>query len=161
MAARESADARADAPHRADRGDHRREPGRRSVIYVDSCLVIYAVERDDELGDRARQALAETDSALAASPLVMLEAMVGPMRDGYAEPQLRMWSIFERFEMLSAGPDAYLSAARLRARNPGLRTADALHLAIAQHAGCSHLWTNDSRLAAIAHDYAVDVLTAA
>lgn len=128
------------------------------MIYVDSCLVIYAVERSDDLGDRARRVLAETDSPLAASPLVMLEAMVGPMRSGQAEPQLRMWSIFERFEMLSAEPDAHLRAARLRAKNPGLRTADALHLAIAQHAGCSHLWTNDSRLSAIAPEFAVNAL---
>ncbi|SDO36116.1 Predicted nucleic acid-binding protein, contains PIN domain [Microbacterium sp. ru370.1] len=131
------------------------------MIYVDSCLVIYAVERGDDLGDRARQVLTEADSPLAASPLVMLEAMVGPMRDGYAEPQLRMWSVFDRFEMLPAEPDAYLRAARLRAKYPRLGTADALHLAIAQRAGCSRFWTNDSRLAAIAPEFAVDALTSA
>jgi predicted nucleic acid-binding protein len=131
------------------------------VIYVDSCLVIYAVERDDDLGDRARRVLAETDSPLAASPLVMLEAMVGPMRGRHAEAQMRMWSTFRRFEMLPVEPDAYLGAARLRARNPTLRTSDALHLAVAQLAGCSRLWTNDSRLAAIAPEFAVDALRSA
>ncbi|WP_295790082.1 type II toxin-antitoxin system VapC family toxin [uncultured Microbacterium sp.] len=128
------------------------------MIYVDSCLVIYAVERDDDLGDRTRRVLTETDSPLAASPLVMLEALVGPMRSRRAEPQMRMWSTFGALEMLPVEPDAYLSAARLRARNPTLRTADALHLAIAQLAGCSRLWTNDSRLAAIAPGFAVDAL---
>ncbi|WP_298870291.1 PIN domain-containing protein [uncultured Microbacterium sp.] len=131
------------------------------MIYVDSCVVIYAVERGDDLGDRARHALIGADSPLAASPLVMLESMVGPMRDGHAEPQLRMWSVFDRFEMLSAGPDAYLSAARLRAKHPGLGTSDALHLAIAQHAGCTRLWTNDARLAAIAPEFAINVLETA
>ncbi len=53
---------RADAPHRRDREDRRREPVRRSVIYVDSCVVIYAVERGDDLGDRARHALIGADS---------------------------------------------------------------------------------------------------
>ncbi|MCM3501081.1 PIN domain-containing protein [Microbacterium sp. P26] len=130
------------------------------MIYVDSCLVIYAVQRDDIIGDRARLALAAAHAPLAASPLVMLEAMVGPMRERGAESQLRMWSVFERFEMLPIGPDAYLRAARLRARNPGLQTADALHLAVALEEGCSLLWTNDSRLAAIAPEFAVDVLRA-
>lgn len=131
------------------------------MIYVDSCLVIYAVERDDSVGDRARMALAAARAPLAASPLVMLEAMVGPMRERGAESQLHMWSVFDRFEMLPIEPHAYVQAARLRARNPGLQTADALHLAVAQEEGCSLLWTNDSRLAAIAPGFAVDVLRAA
>ncbi|MDQ1123836.1 type II toxin-antitoxin system VapC family toxin [Microbacterium trichothecenolyticum] len=130
------------------------------MIYVDSCLVIYAVERDDETGDRARAALSATDTPLATSPLVMLEALVKPMRDADAEAQVRMWSAFDQFELLPVDADAYLDAALLRARHRSLRTADALHLAVARHAGCTALWTNDSRLAEASGGLAVDVIRA-
>lgn len=35
------------------------------------------------------------------------------------------------------------------------------HLTIAQQAGCARLWTNDSRLAAVAPELAVDALASA
>jgi len=128
------------------------------VIYIDSCLVIYAVERDDEIGERTRATLARADEPLATSPLVMMEALVKPMRAADAEAQLTMWSAFDAFELLPADPDAFLDAALLRARYSGLQTADALHLAIARQAGCRSLWTNDSRLAVASGGLAVDIL---
>jgi len=130
------------------------------VIYVDSCLVIYAVERDDSVGNRARDALAGTDQPLATSPLVMLEALVGPMRERDALSQSDMWSALDRFELLRIHDDDYLDAARLRARHRGLRTADALHLAVARRAGCTAFWTNDARLTAASGGMAVDVIGA-
>ncbi|MDI9892557.1 type II toxin-antitoxin system VapC family toxin [Microbacterium sp. IEGM 1404] len=128
------------------------------MIYVDSCLVIYAVERDDGVGSRAREALAGSDEPLATSPLVMLEALVGPMRAGDALPQAQMWNALDRFELLPLDDDDYLRAARLRARHRGLQTADALHLAVAQRAGCTAFWTNDARLAGASGGLAVDVI---
>lgn len=128
------------------------------MIYVDSCLVIYAVERDDAIGDRARSALARAETTLATSPLVMLESLVKPMRDADAKAQSTMWSAFDAFELLPIEPDAYLDAALLRARFRRLQTADALHLAVARQAGCSALWTNDSRLAIASGGLAVDVI---
>jgi predicted nucleic acid-binding protein len=128
------------------------------VIYVDSCLVIYAVERDDAIGDRVRDALATAVTPVATSPLAVLEALVKPMRDGDAEAQLRMWSAFDAFELLPAEPDAYLDAALLRARHRGLRTADALHLGIARQAGCRSFWTNDARLEAASGGLAIEVI---
>ncbi|MBC7648600.1 MAG: type II toxin-antitoxin system VapC family toxin, partial [Vitreoscilla sp.] len=53
----------------------------------------------------------------------------------------------------------FLQAAMLRARF-GLKTPDALHLACAQHHGCTALWTNDERLAQAGHGLARSVLTA-
>ncbi|WP_260856237.1 type II toxin-antitoxin system VapC family toxin [Microbacterium sp. BH-3-3-3] len=128
------------------------------MIYVDSCLVIYAIERDDEIGDCTRTALARAHEPLATSPLVMMEALVKPMRATDAEAQLTMWSAFDAFELLPADPDAFLDAALLRARHRGLQTADALHLAIARRAGCSALWTNDARLSVASRGLAVDIL---
>lgn len=131
------------------------------MIYVDSCLVIYAVERDDAIGDRARSALASAETTLATSPLVMLESLVKPMRDADAEAQSTMWSAFDALELLPIEPDAYLDAALLRARFRRLQTADALHLAVARQAGCTAFWTNDSRLAAASGGMAMDVIGAA
>lgn len=128
------------------------------MIYVDSCLVIYAVERDDHIGDRARSALATAEASVATSPLGVLESLVKPMRDGDADAQLRMWSAFDAFELLLAEPDAYLDAALLRARHPRLSTADALHLGIARQSGCTAFWTNDARLHAASGGLAVDVI---
>ncbi|KTR92990.1 hypothetical protein NS220_13745 [Microbacterium testaceum] len=128
------------------------------MIYVDSCLVIYAVERDDHIGERARSALAEAEEPIATSPLAVLESLVGPMRDADAEAQLRMWTAFDAFELLPVQPDAYLDAALLRARYRGLGTADALHLGIARQAGCTAFWTNDARLQTVSGGLAVDVI---
>lgn len=130
------------------------------MIYIDSCLVIYAVERDDRFGERARSALAEAEEPIATSPLAVLESLVGPMRDADADAdaQLRMWTAFDAFELLPVQPDAYLDAALLRARYRGLRTADALHLGIARQAGCTAFWTNDARLQTASGGLAVDVI---
>lgn len=131
------------------------------MIYVDSCLVISAVERDDDIGERTRTALAAADEPLATSPLVMLEALVKPMRDADAQAQSTMWSAFDALELLPVDPDAFLDASLLRARHRGLQTADALHLAVARRAGCRALWTNDSRLETASGGFAVDVIGSA
>ena len=53
-----------------------------------------------------------------------------------------------------------MHAAQIRAANPTLKTVDALHLAAAQLAGCTTLWTNDKRLTTAAGSFAVDVIGA-
>ena len=53
--------------------------------------------------------------------------------------------------------DVFVRAAELRARH-ALSTPDALHLAAAQKAGCSALWTNDRRLERAAHGLAVAIV---
>lgn len=40
--------------------------------------------------------------------------------------------------------------AQVWALHMGLQTPDALHLATAQHYGCSEFWTNDNRLQKVA-----------
>ena len=80
------------------------------------------------------------------------------MRERDALSQAQMWSALDRFELLPIHDDDYLRAARLRARHRGLQTADSLHLAVAQRAGCIAFWTNDARLAAASGGLAVDVI---
>ncbi len=130
------------------------------MIYLDACIVIYAVEDDSARGARVRQRLADAgDEVVAISPLVMLECLVGPLRDDNLMLADHYHRAFEQFRVLDGGVAQHVRAAELRARH-GLRTPDALHLAIAQLAGCTELWTNDSRLAAASHGLAVDVTAA-
>lgn len=128
------------------------------LIYVDTCLLIYAFERDPVFGARARQALRQRPTeGFAISPLVKLECLVDPMRSGNALLQKYYEEGLAGFVQLPLPEPVFLLGAQLRARF-GLRTPDALHLAAAQHHGCEALWTNDDRLAAASRGLAVNAL---
>lgn len=128
------------------------------LIYLDTCLVIYATELDPVFGERVRAALdAEPAARLAVSPLVKLECLVKPMRDGDLVLQQYYEGALAQLVSLSLPEAVYLQAARLRARF-GLRTPDALHLACAQHHRCEALWTNDDRLARAGRGLARNIL---
>lgn len=74
-----------------------------------------------------------------------LECLVNPFKHRDRDLEYRFLKIFEDFQILDLPEVVYVRAAELRARF-GLKTADALHLACAQHHGCEALWTNDGRL---------------
>lgn len=128
------------------------------MIYLDSCIVIYAIEDDGARGNAVRQRLADAgDEVVAISPLVTMECLVGPLRAddlGLHDHYLRA---LDQFRRLPLDHDQFVRAAALRARH-GLRSPDALHLAAAQTHGCDELWTNDDRLAAAAGGLAVRVV---
>lgn len=128
------------------------------MIYLDSCIVIYAVEDDGPRGNAVRRHLTKAgDVVVAISPLVTLECLVGPLRDENVALHDHYLRALEQFQRLELGEDEFIRAARIRARH-GLKTPDALHLAVAQASGCDQLWTNDSRLATASRGLAVDVL---
>lgn len=122
------------------------------LIYLDTCVVIHAFEDDPTFGASVRKALKRASSThrFAVSPLVKLQCLVAPMRSGNLVLQRYYEDGLAQFEWLAMPEAVYLDAARLRA-SFGLRTPDALHLATAQHHGCTALWTNDERLARAAH----------
>ena len=128
------------------------------MIYLDSCIVIYAVEDDSERGERVRQRIAsEADTEFAVSPLVLLECLIGPLRSGNPALRDHYQRALSLFRMLPSGVDEFARAAELRALT-GLRTPDAIHLATAQLGSADQLWTNDSRLTAASRGLAVNVL---
>ena len=128
------------------------------LIYLDSCLVIYAVENHPAMAPRVLKAMSRHPAdSFATSSLVGVECLVGPMRTGNLGLQRRYEEGLNEFAQLALPEPVYLSAARLRARF-SLKTPDALHLACAQHHGCAALWTNDDRLAQAGHGLAVNVL---
>ncbi len=128
------------------------------LIYLDTCLLIYAFERHPEYGERVRQALAaESADRFAISPLVQFECLVAPMRDGNLELQHYYEQGLAQFFQLPMSAVVFTHGAHLRARF-GLKTPDALHLAAAQHHGCDALWTNDNRLVQASQGLAINVL---
>jgi predicted nucleic acid-binding protein len=127
------------------------------VIYLDSCLVVYLVEEDAERAPPLHHVItAHADESFAVSPLVRMECLVKPLRDGDLALAKRFESALARFASLSLDDDVFGLATALRARF-SLKTPDALHLACAQRHGCAALWTNDARLSRAAHGLAVNV----
>ncbi|UPL09880.1 type II toxin-antitoxin system VapC family toxin [Microbacterium sufflavum] len=127
------------------------------MIYLDSCILIYALEDRGTSGAAVRRALAKVDIAVASSALALQECLVRPLRERNAELRDRYLAMFEHIETVDLDAPVFVRAAELRA-DFGIKTPDALHLAAAQLSGCTELWTNDKRLAAASHGLAVDVL---
>ena len=128
------------------------------LIYLDACLLIYAIEEHPVWAGAVRAALKnEPDAHFAVSPLVKMECLVKPLKTGDIAMQHRYEAGLNEFVQLPMVEAIFLQAAMLRARF-GLKTPDALHLACAQHHGCEALWTNDERLAVAGHGLARDVL---
>ncbi|WP_159096536.1 type II toxin-antitoxin system VapC family toxin [Miniimonas sp. S16] len=126
------------------------------MIYLDSCLVIYAAEDRGDRGETARRAIRSADGP-AISPLVMLECLVGPLRSGDFALRGRYEHMFGELSVVDLEQSAFVRAAELRALH-GVRTPDALHLAAAQLSGCREFWTNDERLARASNGFARNVL---
>ena len=128
------------------------------LIYLDACILIYAIERDPVYGVRTLAALASKPTGgFAISPLTKLECLVKPLKTGDLVLQRYYEAALTQLVLLPMTEDVFLQAAQLRARF-SLKTPDALHLACAQHHGCEALWTNDERLAVAGHGLALDLL---
>lgn len=128
------------------------------LIYLDACLLIYAIEDHPVWAGAVRSALeSEPNARFAVSPLIKMECLVKPLKTGDVAMQRRYESGLNEFVQMPMPEAVFLQAAVLRSRF-GLKTPDALHLACAQHHGCTALWTNDDRLAQAGHGLARNVL---
>lgn len=128
------------------------------LIYLDSCLLIYLVERHPRWCEPVTEALvAAGDRRFAISPLIKCECLVGPLKRMDPVLQQAYEGFFKRFVTLPIPESVFLQAARSRAHF-GLKMPDALHLACAQHHRCEALWTNDERLARAGHGLACNIL---
>ena len=127
------------------------------MIYLDSCILIYALEDFGPRGDAVRMALTAVDSPVGSSPLALQECLVGPLRERNLEVRDRYLALFDRIEVVDLDPAVFVRAAELRA-DFRLKTPDAVHLAAAQLSECTELWTNDKRLATASRGLAVDVI---
>ncbi len=129
------------------------------MIYVDTCLLTYVIEQRAARGAEIERRMRDAGIAgLAISPLVRMECLVKPLRDGDVVMQRRYERALDRLRMLPFTSATFDQAALLRARF-GLRTPDALHLACAQLNDCTALWTDDRRLQRASKGLAVALVT--
>jgi uncharacterized protein len=128
------------------------------LIYLDACLLIYAIEAHPVWASSVVSAIKnKPDARFAISPLIKLECLVKPLKTADIALQRRYEAGLSQFEQMPMTEQVFLQAAMLRARF-GLKTPDALHLACAQEHGCTALWTNDDRLALAGHGLVRNIL---
>ncbi len=120
-------------------------------LYLDSCVLIYALDGAEQLRHHTLQQLERYgDADWVISDLVRMECLVGPLRSA---DQIRLLahsfgedcvyrSFFSDCTVVPLHPAVMDRAAELRA-STRLQTADAVHLAAAVHWGCDALLTND------------------
>ena len=130
-------------------------------IYLDSCIVIYFVEKHLLFSSKVGTELnALTSSQIYYSPLVKMECLVKP----FQLKDLHTQQLYEQFwlpqQLLNLPTEIFELAAQLRADHKSLKTPDAIHLAAALHYGCDEFWTNDDRLGKVAPSIARNILTA-
>ena len=85
------------------------------------------------------------DLAIVSSPILVIEALVKPLREGNTEIEMQYRELFasNSVRLLDASYQVFEDAARLRAET-GLKTPDVLHAATALRAGCALFITNDA-----------------
>lgn len=131
------------------------------IVYLDSNIVIYFVEKHSLKGSKVASRLSAAYAAgdtLAVSDLTRMECQVGPLKSG----QVGLLADFDAFFMLPTVnvlplPAAVFDrAARVRAAW-NFSALDSIHLAAAVEHGCGLFLTNDARLARFT-DIPVEIL---
>ena len=118
------------------------------LIYIDASSLIYSVERVEPyrtLLEPMWQEAQDGNVTIVSSPLLVLEALVKPLRDGNTgiETQYRELFASNAVRLLDASYQVFEEAASIRAET-GLRTPDAIHAATALLAECTLFVTNDT-----------------
>jgi uncharacterized protein len=123
-------------------------------IYLDSCTLIYRIERTTPWAARVDRVIEwgqRQQAEWVVTELTRLECRVKPLMQGHEAMLAQYDDFFSADVLVWHGLDrpVYELATRLRADHR-LKTADALHLAAAVDSGCSVLLTNDRRLSGAA-----------
>ncbi len=126
------------------------------LVYLDTCIVIYAVEGQAPFQQRAKTHIASFEAAghrFIISDLTRGECLVHPLGKGDG-PLLLAYEMFFLGPNLSTGsltPTIHERGARIRgvyryANSRSYSLADSLHLAAAIEFRCDRFVTNDARL---------------
>jgi len=121
------------------------------VIGLDTAPLIYFIEDHPDYSQVIQpffNALANGDFQVITSTITFLEVLVHPIRSGNHELVEQYQNVLLNASELVTLPvttDIAEIAAKVRAEH-NLRTPDAIQIATAVHAGCSHFFTNDERI---------------
>jgi len=129
-------------------------------IYLDSCIIIYIVEKHPVYSSRIEKLLNSLPlTDYRYSPLTRLECLVMPFRT----KDFRLKNLYESFfnaqTICLIPPLVFDQVVKLRADFTALKTPDALHLATAVSHNCGEFWTNDNRLDKIYPNLVKNILT--
>jgi len=118
------------------------------LIYIDASGLIYSMERVEPyraLLEPMWQEAQDGNITIASSPLLVLEALVKPLRDRNEEIVSQYRELFASgvVRLLEASYEMFDEAGSIRAET-GLKTPDAIHAATAIRAGCALFITNDT-----------------
>jgi uncharacterized protein len=122
------------------------------LVFLDTNIVIYAVENPPTFGARATAyvgSLRAAGHSFLVSDLTRMECLVGPLRSGHAALATQYRAFFAAAGVQVAPITATVcdEAAQIRA-TMGFKPMDALHLAAAVTHGAKVFLTNDTRLSA-------------
>lgn len=137
------------------------------LFYLDTCIIIYAVEGQPPFRQRAQTHVAALEAAghsFIISELTRTECLVKPLSaaDGNLLLEYAKFFVGPNLATVSLTAAIHQRAALIRgsyrySTNKSYGLADALHLAAAIEYRCEHFLTNDLRLNAFP-DLIVDVL---
>jgi predicted nucleic acid-binding protein len=119
-------------------------------IYWDTMIHAYWFEDHKNLSDRVQQiydTMLRRDDTLCSSIFVLSELLVGPLKtqDAVAADLIEQYFLSDAITLLPYTQQAVRFFAQLRAQH-GVKSLDALHLAIAATAGVDLFLTHDRRL---------------
>jgi len=125
------------------------------AIYLDTNIFIMAFEIRSEVSDQLTQIFDRLDgqpeACLVTSELTLSELLVRPIREN-DEQRMEQYEAFiapsRWLNVLPAARSTLRVAATLRAQNSNLKLPDAIHIATALRANCSHILTNDQGIKA-------------
>jgi predicted nucleic acid-binding protein len=119
------------------------------TVYLDTNIFIMAYEANDKFSELLSEIFAKVDgqnnARFATSELTLSELLVRPIREN--DEAVRQYEDLiapsDWLNVFPAGKSILIAAAALRAKNSNLKLPDAIHVATAIHAKCSHILTND------------------
>jgi uncharacterized protein len=124
------------------------------LIYLDSCICIYLIERSEGFYPAVSAAFAnDNDGDYSISPLVIAECLAGAFKSDRHALVNRFEVFFQTVTVLDLTEFTYRNAALIVGQT-GLKLPDALHLACARQYNCVQLWTNDRRLSDLSGGFA-------
>lgn len=120
-------------------------------VFVDTAPLIYFLEDDPNLGEKAKAVFSEVltaEKTLATSVVTCEEYLVHPYKMDDAESEQAFFDFVEDcgVQIAPITVDIAKKAAQLRAKYQAVKGMDALQLATAIVDGCDLFLTNDSQL---------------